>query len=180
LEELIDPLAPDTLTEAPDAPDTDPNDSKAKNRAGYDQRKQQTLMDQLVRENEGYKRREDEARRATLSEVQRLTEERDGLRAERDRESAQRLRERVAREYRLPEAFSSRLVGTDEEALRADAEELAKLLPRQKVGSVSDPVRETTTSGRTYRTSDISDRAFFLAHKADIELAGREGRITPD
>ena len=69
------------------------------------------------------------------------------------------LRTTIAAEFNLPPQLASRLVGTDEDSLRADAEELAKLIPgssaatddqtparsRQTTSAIPDgkPTRET-------------------------------------
>ena len=92
--EITDPI--DTSVEAPEAPDTD---LKEANRKGYEQRQEKKRLEDLTRELEGYKRREEEARKATLTETQRLKEELDQIKAERERETAQRLREKVAAKH---------------------------------------------------------------------------------
>jgi len=169
--EITDPI------ETVDAPETPEIDPKEANRKGFEQRQEKKRLEDLTRELEGYKRREEEARKATLTETQRLKEELDAIKAERERETMQRLKEKVAAKFKLPDVFVNRLVGSDETSLEADAEEISKQLPRQRVGVTSDPVKETTSPSRTYKESQLSDRAFYKAHEADILKAYREGRI---
>src|SRR5579859_3286920 len=62
----------------------EPGDTKERNRAGYERRLLEKQLEALRRENEGYKRRADDERRAKLTEEQRIKEERDQLQAEVD------------------------------------------------------------------------------------------------
>ena len=127
---VADPAAPAAQTD------------KDKNRDGYEQRKAKQEADALRKELDGYKRREDEARKAKLTDDERLKEERDSLAAENERLKLDRMRDKIAAEMKLPPALAARLIGTDEESMRADAEDIAKLLPKTKVGTAADPVRD--------------------------------------
>lgn len=153
-------------------------DSKAKNREGYEARKSKAEAEALRKELEGYKRREDEARKATLTEQQRVQEERDTLAAENARLKQTAMQQRIAAEFKLPATLATRLIGTDEDSLRADAEDLAKLMPKPKVGTPTDPVRDQGGK-RSYKRSELqADPA--LARSAEVLAAAREGRITND
>ena len=140
-------------------------------------------LSDLKAENEGYKRRDEEARKARLSDEERVREEVETLRAERDRIASENMRRKVASEYKLPDAFINRLVGSDEDSLRADAEELASLLPKPKIGSVSNPVSSNAGISdvrRTFKSSDIErmPQAEFERRRGEIMQAYKEGRVT--
>lgn len=178
--EDIDPKDVDPGKQPGDADkDKDPDkdtDEKKRNREGYDQRKAAKEAEELRKELDGYKRREEDARKAKLTEEQRLKEDHDSLKAENERLKADSLRNKVAAEYKLPASLAARLIGSDEAAMRADAEELAQLLPKTKIGGATDPAKEAG-SKQTFTRSQLRDRAFFLKNEAAIKEAYREGRI---
>ena len=70
----------------------------------------------------------------------------------------------------------NRLVGSDEASLEADAEELAKLLPRQRVGTTSDPVKEVANPGRIYTRAELRANPR-LAASPEVRQAMAEGRV---
>ena len=133
-------------------------------------------------ELEGYKRRDEEARKAKLTEEQRIREEVEQMRQERDQLRMENMRRKVGSEYKLPESLMARLVGSDEDSLRADAEELASLLPKPKVGSVSNPVTSAGLNDvrKTFKEADIDRMPLkeFQRREAEIMQAYKEGRVT--
>jgi|SRR5579871_593033 len=167
--ELIDPIAdPVTLTT--------PDPAKEAARQGYEQRQAQKQLEAMRIELEGFRRRAEEERLAKLSEEQRAKEELEAIKAETARLQQENLRRKVGAEYRLPEAMISRLVGGDEAALRADAEELANLLPKPKVGASIDPVQHNPSGARVY-TLDELNKDPLLARKPEVIKAMFERRI---
>ena len=115
------------------------------------------------------------------SETQRITEERDALKAERDRLAIENLRRDVAIEKGIDLKAASRLVGSTREELEADADALAEVLKGSKpaFGTVT-PTTAVTPVGRIYKQSELNDHAFYTANKPDILAALKEGRITAD
>jgi hypothetical protein len=150
-------------------------DPKDQSRAAYEMRQIRKQLEDLRKENEGYKRRDEEARKAKLTQEQRLQEERDAAIAERDTLRMENLRNRVAAEFKLPAAMAARLIGTDEESLRADAEELQKLLPKPRVGSPTDPPRGGGAA-RIYKRSELRADPR-LAASPEVKQAALEGRV---
>jgi hypothetical protein len=128
----------------------EPTDTKERNRAGYERRLLEKQLEALRRENEGYKRRADEERKAKLTEEQRIKEERDQLQAEVDRLRVERMQAQVAAEFRLPTTLAARLIGTDEEAMRADASE--------GPGGPGDQPRRRHTTGPGLQTQRTGPR----------------------
>lgn len=151
-------------------------DTKERNRTGYERRLLEKQLEALRRENEGYRRRADEERRAKLTEEQRIREERDRLQAEVERLRVERMQAQIAAEFKLPSTLAARLIGTDEEAMRADAAELAKLLPKPQAGRVTNPAGDLP-QGRIYRRSELA-RDAKLARSPEVLQALREGRIS--
>jgi hypothetical protein len=81
-------------------------------------------------ELEELKAKEQERKQADMTEAERYKTRAAELEAELKAERQGRMRLQVANEYNLPEALANRLQGDDLEALKADAEQLAKLLPK--------------------------------------------------
>ena len=80
-------------------------------------------------------------------------------------------------------SLMTRLVGSDEDSLRADAEELANLLPKAKVGSVSNPVSSNAGISdvrKTFKEADIDRMPLkeFQRRETEIMQAYKEGRVT--
>lgn len=115
------------------------------------------------------------------TDAQKVQEERDSLRAERDALALQALRREVADEKGLTPAQARRLVGTSREEMEADADELLEAFPKAKpvYGSVGQGAR-SDGAARVYKQSELNNHEFFQAHRADILAAQREGRIIPD
>lgn len=82
------------------------------------------------------------------TETQRLTEERDALRAERDTTRAEALRARVALTKGLPGDLADRLRGATEDELSEDADRLLELVrpsgPQRPFGDVAQGARSTS------------------------------------
>jgi hypothetical protein len=84
------------------------------------------------KELEQLQSKEQERKQAELTDIERMKARADELEAELKEERQGRLRLQVAAEYNLPEALANRLQGESLEELKADAEQLAKLLPKPK------------------------------------------------
>jgi hypothetical protein len=170
-----DTAAPDPApADAPDPARADADPKKA-SAAAYEARKANEKATALELELSGYKRREEEARQAKLTEQERLKEETESLRAENSRLKSERAISKIRAEFKLPEAFV--LVGSDEDALRAHAAELAALLPKPRAGSATDPARDAVgAKARIYTRAELAGDVE-LARSAEVLLAMREGRI---
>ena len=110
---------------------------------------------------------------------QKLQEERDSLKAERDALYLDNLRREVADEKGLTPAQARRLVGSTREELESDAEDVLATFPikaKPVFGDVGQGNRGESAQ-RVYTQAELNDFAFFQEHKADILLAQREGRI---
>ena len=110
---------------------------------------------------------------------QKLQEERDSLKAERDALYLENLRREVADEKGLTPAQARRLVGATREELEADADDVLEAFPsrpKPQFGDIGQGNR-TESAQRVYTIEELNDHAFFSANKADILLAQREGRI---
>ena len=183
---VADPVVPPAPAPAPapkptaiDPPVADPAPTDPPKPADGDNSAIRQIRDQnkkLETELAAYKRREDEARKAKLTEEERLREESTLLKAENERLKAEHLQGKIAAEYGLPAALAGRLIGSDEASLRADAEDLARLLPPKKVGTTSNPPRDTVTA-KTYSRADLA-RDPRLAASPEVRQAAREGRVT--
>lgn len=113
------------------------------------------------------------------TEAQKLQEERDALKAERDGLYFENLRREVADEKGLTPAQARRLVGSTREELEADADDVIATFPIKKTpvfGDVGQGSR-TDSAQRVYTTQEINDHTFFSKHKDDILAAYKEGRI---
>lgn len=178
--EPVDPpeeiVPPEELEIPPDPADSPKKDNPKENGAAYEARKARERATALEKELDGYKRRDEDARKSKLTEDQRLKEERDELARENAQLKAERLQSKIAAEFKLPPALAARLIGTDEDSLRADAEELVKFVPRTKVGSPTDPVREDGGKPRIYTRSELQANPK-LAASAEVAQAAREGRV---
>ena len=115
------------------------------------------------------------------TDAQKIQEERDALKVERDQLALQSLRRDVAEDKGLTPAQARRLVGSSREEMEADADDLLETFPKAKptFGNVGQGTRGESAA-RVYVQSELNDHAFFQANKADILAALKEGRITPD
>lgn len=113
------------------------------------------------------------------TDAQRLQEERDALKLERDQLALENLRREVADEKGLTPAQARRLVGSSREELESDADDVIATFPvkaKPMFGEVGQGARAGSAQ-RVYTTKEISDFAFYQKNKEDIILASREGRI---
>jgi len=117
------------------------------------------------------------------TDAQKLQEERDALKAERDNLQMAQLRREVADEKGLTPAQAKRLVGTTRDELESDADDIITTFPAQpappvkpKFGDVGQGPR-AESGQRIYTESQLKDFAFYTKHKEDILLAQRENRI---
>lgn len=114
------------------------------------------------------------------TDAQKLQEERDALKTERDSLYLEQLRREVADEKGLTPAQARRLVGTTRDELEADADEVLAAFPintKPSFGNVGQGATRGESAQRVYTIAEINDHAFFTKHKADILLAYKEGRI---
>jgi hypothetical protein len=116
------------------------------------------------------------------TDLQKLQEERDALRSERDSLNLNQLRREVADEKGLTAAQAKRLVGATREELEADADDILASFPVKttpKFGDVGQGPRGESAQ-RIYTRSEIGDFTFYTKHKDDILLAYKEGRIADE
>jgi hypothetical protein len=113
------------------------------------------------------------------TELQKLQEERDALKAERESLSMAQLRREVADEKGLTPAQAKRLVGSTREELEADAEDIAKAFPVKAAPKFGDVGQGARGDGapRIYTRAELNDFSFYQKNKDDIIAAYREGRI---
>jgi hypothetical protein len=115
------------------------------------------------------------------TDAQRLQEDRDALKAERDALLLETLRREVADEKGLTPAQAKRLVGMTREELESDADDVLAVFPVKAAprifGDVGQGVRGDGSGKRIYTTAEIKDFQFWTANRSDIELAQREGRV---
>ena len=114
------------------------------------------------------------------TDLQKLQEERDALKAERDSLSLETMRREVAEEKGLTPAQARRLVGSTREELEADADDVLSAFPVTPAKPVFGDVGQGTrgeSAQRVYTTSELNDFAFFQSHREDILKAQLEGRI---
>lgn len=107
---------------------------------------------------------------AELSEMERLKKQLDEIKAEADRLRRAELQRQAAEKHKLPASLATRLQGETLEELEADAEELAKTLPKPTTpvsptnpGANGQPVEETDAQkkARLFGTpTDPFDAAF--------------------
>jgi hypothetical protein len=117
------------------------------------------------------------------TDLQRLQEERDSLKSERDSLSLAQLRREVADEKGLTPAQARRLVGSTRDELEADAAEILEAFPaaapKPKFGDVGQGPRGESAQ-RIYTRSEIGDFSFYQKNKDDILAAYKEGRIADE
>lgn len=84
------------------------------------------------KELEDLRVKDEERKKAEMTEAEKYKLEAEEAKAELARERVGRMRLQVAAKYNLPEALANRLQGDTLELMEADAEQLAKLLPKPK------------------------------------------------
>ena len=117
---------------------------------------------------------------ANKSDLQKLQEERDSLKFERDSLYLEQLRREVADEKGLTPAQARRLVGSTREELETDADDVLAAFPqttKPAFGNVGQGATRGESAQRVYTLAEIQNHEFFMKHKDDILLAQREGRI---
>lgn len=132
-------------------------------------------LQELRQENEGHRRRAEEERKAKLTEEQRIREERNEYLKRAEDAERQLVEKDVRLEFGIPAAIP--LIGTDEAALRAHAEEIKKLLPKPAVGRTTQPTHEGNGGSPRFKRSQLKDPVFFEANKTAIMQAMRDGSI---
>ncbi len=142
---LADMSAAEESPEGAQAPEGDTSDhAKEQSRRAYEMRQKAKRADELAKELEGYKRREEDARKAKLTEEQRLREERDVAVAKAEKVEMEMRRQKIGAKYKLDQVFIDVLIGSDDAAMEAHAEEMARRLPRSRVGNTTEPGKEQT------------------------------------
>lgn len=110
--------------------------------------------------------------------AQKRIQEMEQAQAERTRQDLVRT---VAQELGLPANLAARLQGKDEVELRADAQELLKVL---KPAAPDTDATKTSGTGTkdapTFTMAQLRDSAFYQAHKDEINKALTDGRIIQD
>lgn len=106
-----------------------------------------SIRDELTetkKELAAFKRREEEARRAKMTEEEKAREELELLRAENAQLKVDTLRREIGAEFRLKPVFVAAITGTDEESMRAHAAEMARNggAETPRIGRTTDPVKE--------------------------------------
>lgn len=117
------------------------------------------------------------------TDLQRLQEERDALKSERDMLNLNTLRREVADEKGLTPAQARRLVGSTREELEADADDILSAFPaaaaKPKFGDIGQGARGESAQ-RIYSRSELNDFTFYQKNKDDILAAYKEGRIADE
>lgn len=115
------------------------------------------------REFERLKAEEQKRLEAQMTEAERLKKQADELAAQNAKLQADILRRDVIAEAGLPPALADRLKGSTKEELLADAEELKKLLPKQKPNqSVTNP------SGASIEETEAQKRERLFGKKTNV------------
>lgn len=154
-------------------------EQKRQAREAYERRQLQKKIDDLSKTVDGYKRRDEEARKAALTKEQQLEEEVKQLREQVEAERLEKLRAEIAAKFQLPPALAARIIGTDREAMEADAQELKQFVKRPAPSNVTAPAKGESGPARRFKRSELRDPAFFKANEKEIALAYKEGRIDP-
>jgi hypothetical protein len=169
--EIID----DQATEPVEAPSvTEDATSVAKKNSQFAEKRLSDKIAKLQAENDAYKAREQQRAKDEMTEIERANTEREEWKSK----AETLLRKAVAAEFQLPPVLAARLVGSDEESLRADATELAKLVTKKAVGSSTNAARDTTggQSTSTYKLSDAQKNPA-ITNTPEFRQALKEGRV---
>lgn len=147
-------------------PETKPADAKSA---------EQTRLEALEQELATYRQRDEERRKAKLTEEERRKEEQDALKAENEKLKTQILRDKVAAEFKLPAELAEVLRGSDEAAYRAHAEVLSKYAQPRKAGNPADPLSDGSTIPTYTREQLRKDPE--LARKVAVDLPAGKCKI---
>jgi alanyl-tRNA synthetase len=97
-----------------------------------DERSKAKAAAKLQKELDAYKQAEQDRKEAEMSEMDKLKAQADQLKAELAERKQSDLKRTIAAEIGLPEVLAARIQGADEDAMRADAEQLKEALPAQE------------------------------------------------
>jgi len=128
--------------------------------------------ERLTKERDAYKAREEQRENANLTETERLKVERDQMKAQLEKTRLGSLKEQIAREQGLPPGFGARLQGSDEHAIRADAEAIKREIPVKR----NDGREAPAPTQRVYKRSELAADPK-LAASPEVRKAAAEGRI---
>lgn len=175
----VDLLPDPTLRPKPDAKDADADkDKKQESATAYQLRKEKERAAQLETDLKKYKQREEEDRKAKMTEQEQVNEELTALREETARLRRESLITQIGIDAKLPKSMWPRIQGADEEAMRADAEDLAKMVKRTAVGTATDPVRDARSGKREITRSEMR-KDLKVAQEAPAKLKSGEWVLVP-
>ncbi len=169
IELLPEPAPKPKPADKPDADRPDGNESAL----AYQLRQEKKRAAQLEEDNKKYKKREEEERKAKQTEQEQRDEDLIAIREERDALKRENLITRVGIDAKLPKSMWSRIQGADEDAMRADAEDLAALVKKSAVGTITDPVREGAGKPRKVTRAQLQADPK-MAREAAAKLASGE------
>ena len=186
--ETVDALVPDAPAPAPD-PEPEPSapnpreepDPKQESRVAFEARKANERAASAEKQLAHYKAREEEDRRAKLTEEQRRQEEFEVLRDKAQRLEKENALVKIATRFKIREEHWQRIVGNTAEELEEDAERLSKIAGMTTApvrgGSPTDPPRDATgAKSRIYTRAELQADPV-LARSPEVLQANREGRV---
>lgn len=109
---------------------------KEANREAADRRKRLDELEAAEKKRAEDAMSETEKLNARLKELEQVAAEKDRLLQEKERQELQR---KIAKEVGIPDALANRLMGDDEEAMKADAETILASLPKQEAAKPTAP-----------------------------------------
>lgn len=137
---------PAAVTEAPAEPDATPDPSAEVEKWKAQARKNE----ERAKANAAAAKELAELKAAQMTESEKLAAERDAARAEAEAAKAEAaavkldaLRTSIATEKGLPADLAARLIGGDEDAIRADADKLISALPKPEAPGARPPATES-------------------------------------
>jgi len=110
--------------------------------------------DRVHKKLEKYQREEDERKRAELSEIERITLERDSFKTEIEQLKLSEQKRKVAEAVGLPALFASRIQGGTPEEMETDARALLDAMPKVKITTTlpgGSKLPEQETPEETYK-----------------------------
>lgn len=124
-------------------------------------------LEEAATKVEAERKQQEEAKLVEQKKYQELSEK---LKGELEAERFKRLRLEIASDVGIPAKYASRLVGTDEQSLRADAEILKADLKPSTPGVPPGPTRQEPTS---FTAEQMRDPEFVLKNEKAILAAAK-------